>query len=318
MAADRLDDALLVAAVHRTPPVVRPVRQPAVDNRSSSCEYVVRNFAANDDLLAYLIVSEAVGNYMKGGLLLRAITAFLTIGDVVSAFRVARLNGEFATALLLAKTFQIDDLPVFETFLRLSEFSPASWEFVPQSLAARLRICNVVEPTGNEVEGATAGERVHALLVNGRMAEGVQLGMEFVKGEIAKPVWDFCELRGICRELEMLPHDKVVEVEEIHALSLYLATFEAMWKGYDEIWPMLMEACRTQIAWNKYGYLKPLIDRQGQWASAIGPLAVRFRPIADPNLVTMDDTTRVTRRAALMWADVMSFSPATHARLVVL
>jgi hypothetical protein len=53
----------------------------------------------------------------------------------------------------------------------------------------------------------------------------------------------------------------------------------------------------------------------------VGSTGVTIRPVNDSETVStvhLDEQTAVTRRAALMWADVTSFAPTTETQIIVL
>jgi hypothetical protein len=280
------EQAFLVAAAKLRPPAVRSVELslPPAEPR----KYVNRRFLSTMELSEYEIASISARAFVKSDRLLRAASAFLSIGDVDNAFHLLLNNGEFVFAFLLAQAFHIENLRVYEIWLRLSESSPENRAIVPENLLSKFD---------------TAKEALNRL--------------DFLKREIVKPIWDFCECRRICRDLEMISDEHSGIVQEVRAISLYLAGFEAVWKGYRPIWRLLRKSCNALT----FEWLKPLVAKQNVMEQIVGSTGVIINPINNSVFgptVHLDKATSVTRKVALMWADVTSFAPTTETQIIVL
>jgi hypothetical protein len=135
------------------------------------------------------------------------------------------------------------------------------------------------------------------------------------------PLHGLHKCREICRSLEFVAQNVDSESRtEIVAISLYLTPFEADWKRYSEIFPILCDRCETIVTGNdRLRYLLPLIGKQKR-AFSIGPPAVTCRPVGHASFVkdvVISDAFAMSRRIALMWNDVTPFSLVSCEHIVV-
>jgi WD40 repeat protein len=142
-----------------------------------------------------------------------------------------------------------------------------------------------------------------------------------LRREVQRPIWDFTKCREMSRALEAIARSVNTEnLAEIAGISLYLATFEAAWKGFAEIYPLLIETGQKLAGESpSRGYLLGLFEKQQRF-TVVGPAAAACRPAGHLPFtcdVSLTEGQSMTRQMALMWSDVTSFAPGSLEQIIV-
>ena len=250
--ARMFSSALLVAATKR---IKQPLRVKTVGTSKSTekakpFSLINNTFSDDMDYYTYLVAKKEASFYLSQSKVYKAAAAFLSIGDISSAFFTLLRNGELYAAWIFGKTFQIENEKIARIFLLLRGFSTEAYLEVSKDLRAKLVIARRLEDEEewnrflkdidledisnfiNDDMGPPIVQKMHKLCLTCDYPTAIDVGLKELKENLKKPAWDFNYCQAICRELELIPSGVACVRAEILVYSMYLGAYDAMWKGY--------------------------------------------------------------------------------------
>jgi hypothetical protein len=173
-------------------------------------------------------------------------------------------------------------------------------------------------------------DQIHQAIVGGDEVAAILMFLQFARESLVRNAWDFCEMKGLLEEMEFcrLTQCKRDTHREVLAIALYVATFEVMWKGYEDITGHLYPSLATMIEKGNLEWMRPLQKqmelnkiltvRQGDKATIVVQgynemnvitSSTTARSRRGPILYIGNGEERISLLNATMWFDVTPFSP---------
>jgi WD40 repeat protein len=311
-----------------------------------TCSPIPRDTNAQSFLAEYAVISERAHHSLKSNDPLLMAGSYLSIGDVQSAIAILMKCGELFFALELDLLTQANHTPLrihlaklcmhckvcVEYAFALLDTSTRAWlapliafESVEQRehFFRSLEIQSLPDPT-------TLKEKIHALICGGSHSQAVSMFIEASREILQRPAWDFNEMRALVEEMELCSLDlcKRMIQREVLAISLYVAAFDAMWKGYRGILPHLHPTLQKMVDLGKIEWMKPLQSKLELLAKLTtrtdGKIMHTVQGCEEINVITHLSTAKSRRGPilylgsegrrmsfvnALAWFDVTAFSP---------
>lgn len=229
----------------------------------------------NHFLYEYSVVQEKAQYHRLLGQPLLAAAAYMSIGDMTNALIHLMRDGELFYAMEIDLSTDFRLIPLRERFVKFCIAHNCGIEdaFSILDIVSKKKLAAMVEFEKKPErfaffkiiglipldEPASTQETIHFHLLNGDITEGVTLCIATLKDILSKPAWDWFEVRELVEELELcnLKYVSAQLRNESIAIALYVAMFEAMWKGYVSIVDPLREKLEQLIKENDIAWLRP-------------------------------------------------------------
>jgi hypothetical protein len=271
--------------------------------------------------------------YLSVGDIETAIIRLMKCGELFFAMELDLLTGRNNEALRahFAKVCIVHNVCVESAFALLNDQTKR--KLAPMILFAgsqeREEFCRTMG-IGPFPEPTSLKDQIHAAIVGGDEAAAISMFLQFARETLPRNAWDFCEVKGLLEEMEFtrLSKCKSDTRREVLAIAFYVATFEAMWKGYEGISGHLYPSLATMIEKGNLDWMKPL-QKQIEWNKILtvrqgDKASVVVQGYDEMNVITSNTTARSRRGPILyienggerisllnatMWFDVTPFSP---------
>jgi hypothetical protein len=335
--------AMVVAAAARAGRFAVKSQFSVMPPKRGKAEVRPRDLNGQRFLQEYAIAAQLAERHLQAGDPLLMACAYLSVGDVESALvRLARC-GELFFALEIDILTQANLRQVRVQFAKVCIAHGIAVESVFEllELEDRRRLAPMVRLDDRSQFFETIGilplpepvsvrDRIHAMLCNGEDAGAVALFLKTAREMLVRPAWDFGEIKELLEEMEFcrLVGCRKTVMKEVIAISLYVATFDVMWKGYEPILNHVHSLVESIIRKRRLTWMEPLLvqmklaftltARKEDLARVTVQGANELNRVTDettdksrrgPILYIGDDGGRISLLNATMWFDVTPFSP---------
>ena len=291
--AELFSSAFLIAATKRVkkPLAVKEVRSREAKQLGPLLLFD-EDFNSNDSYCMYLVAKSEASQHLSQHKIYRAASAFLSIGDINSAFQILFQNGEFEAAWNLDQGFQMKNEKIGLYSMRNMQkynFSVASlnelarmfrnrpeslkWKFVPmirfasqEQLDQFFEVIELPKPKTlvSDKLGPPIIQKMYHLCLDCDHSNAIDIGLQELKVQFKQPMWDFKYCQAICRFLELIWSEVRLVRREVMVVSYYLGAYEAMWNGhrdaFDEMIRIAISVCRSENFEFMLGLLTALRD----------------------------------------------------------
>ena len=260
--SDLTDKAFLIAAAVKSGAFKTVVKKTATEKKAIEQPYIDNTYQDPRLYLEYRAASERAHSYLTQGKIYLAATAFLSIGDVVSAERLLVRHGQIPTAFIIDQITKVMDRQTREKFVMLaiqSNIADECFKLLTRTEKERLAIAlkfevederrdfysfvGLKEPEEYRKDSENTKnqmERIHLLLLAGERRMAVHLYVDFIQENIET---NFTAARELTKLMELanLENLDCSLIGEVVCMSLYFAGYEALWKGYDRVYNKIPE-----------------------------------------------------------------------------
>lgn len=300
------------------------------------CDFIFDN---NQRLFEYSVASKASMFYLVKGKVFRAASCFLAVGDLNSAIKLLERNGELMIASFIANNFNLMDKRMAIKLMRINpsfvwkNLSPELQSFTFPLLSLEDQQQNIDHERKKNENDENIATRIHNLLIDAnqnaddedshsRLKKAVSLGIAYLTENLKNKAWDFAIVKDVLNVFELIDNDHLSEKNLIllNAIDFYVASFDALWKGFNKIVKKLIEVgeflaikVKSEHEWicDLYHNLKgSLKNFNSQKMCEIAP--VGFDLIGNSYITLQDSSShseKISIQELLMWQEVTSFSP---------
>lgn len=340
------DKAFLIAAAQRDGAFSVKVRDVKTHKEPITRPYIDTEFKQAQAFVEYTTASGRARSSLADGEVYLAAVAYLSIGDIVSAEQLLVKHGSISTAFVIDQITKCDRKDVREKFALwcvyegyhdkvfdiLSEEEKkrvvlsVKFEGINERKAFYSSIGLMSPESYKKASAAKEGiEKMHLLLLAGEYPDAIRLFTDYMRLHIADK---FAEAKEVVRLFEIADLTGVDQSIVVFC-SVYLAGYEALWRGYRAIYPKIQDVLNnTSILagadWAKtlaeeFRAATKIMDKNGNEANIpyVGYQLFNHRPLGselDKKLMygrafALSSDKSISFEEALMWFNLTPISP---------
>ena len=279
--ADEINKAFLVSAAMRKETFKFDITSSKITIEPKSRPYIDTEFTDPTAFIEYLAASERASQCLKEGQVYLAASAFLSIGDVLSAEMCLLKHGQNASAYLLDLLTKTNYAPVKEKFYMLCIQSGSKKELFKylnaeekEKFAIALSFktpekkeqfysengLNSIKEYQDKVQKSkTDLEKLHNLLLSGNLDKACEFMISTAQN---KTKTNYPEVEEMVKLIEIadLSKAKDTNIYSIAFLSMYFGFYRAIWKGYTKIIKYMQTKITNIASSHKLDWAKSFVE----------------------------------------------------------
>jgi hypothetical protein len=302
MALKKFDSAMLIAASMRNCPFAPRTKSVAVKPaEGTDLPFVRTDFQMAEDFGTYVVASKRSLKFALEGKPLLSAACLLTVGDVNGAAWRLLHCGELIWAVEVNRCSESPDTRITDTFTRYAIYNGCAEQIFPTLSNATKRKMAPLVPFEDddqrndfyarhgmktcadyysEAKKSRGFARSLFLILAGRTLEAAVYTVQCLKAILAAPSFDFADAYKYIELIQdaYVDHPEADPVwQQIIALSLYFAVYNAMWRRYSPVVETMTSAFKDIVSKENIDWLSPRVEE----LKAVAALTVAARKVTD-------------------------------------